>query len=60
MKLLGWVLALAALNLGLSALGINLVESVLGGSDSLLVKVVYLAVGAAGAFKLYLLVSKKK
>ncbi len=60
MKLLGWVLALGAINWGLYAFNLDLVATLLGGSSSLLARAVYLVVGAAGAYKLYLLVSKKK
>lgn len=59
MKLLGWVLAIGALNWGLVGLfNLDLVAALLG-AGSLLTKVVYVVVGAAGAYKLYILVSKK-
>lgn len=61
MKALGWILALAAVNWGLvGLLNLNLVEAVLGGAGSLLVKIVYVLIGLAGLYKLYLLASAKK
>lgn len=60
MKLVGWVVALGALNWGLvGLLNLDLVATLLG-EGSLLTRVVYVVVGAAGAYKLYMLVSKKK
>ena len=60
-SLVGWVLVVGALNWGLvGLLGLNLVESVLGGAGSLLVRAVYVVVGAAGAYKLYVMVAGKK
>ncbi len=59
MKVIGWVLAIAALNWGLvGLLNLNLVESLLG-VGSLLTKVVYILIGLAGAYKIYLLVGGK-
>lgn len=61
LKALGWILALAAVNWGLvGLLNLNLVEAVLGGAGSLLVKIVYVLIGLAGLYKLYLLASAKK
>lgn len=61
MKALGWILALAAVNWGLvGLLNLNLVEAVLGGAGSLLVKIVYVLIGLAGLYKLYVLASAKK
>lgn len=60
-SLVGWVLVVGALNLGLlGLLGLNLVESALGGAGSLLVRAVYVVVGLAGAYKLYVMVAGKK
>lgn len=57
--LVGWVLALAAVNWGLvGVLGVNLVEAVLG-AGSLLTKVTYGLIGVVGVYKVYLLVGKK-
>ena len=58
-SLVGWILVAGALNWGLvGLLGLNLVESILG-VGSLLTRVVYVVVGVAGAYKLYVMVSKK-
>ncbi len=57
----GWILAFAALNWGLSGvLGVNLVETLLGGPGSVLTKVVYGVVGLVGVYKVYLLATVKK
>lgn len=54
-KVVGWVVALAALNWGLvGLLNINVVEMVLG-SGSMLTRVVYIVIGVVGAYKLYML-----
>ena len=59
-QLVGWVLVVGALNWGLvGLLDMNLVESVLG-AGSLLTKAVYIVVGAAGAYKAYMMVSGGK
>lgn len=51
--LVGWVLALAALNWGLvGLLGVNLVETVLG-AGTILTKVAYILIGLVGVYKLY-------
>ena len=56
--LVGWTLVVGALNWGLvGLLDTNLVETVLG-AGSILTKAVYVVVGAAGAYKAYMLVSK--
>lgn len=58
--LVGWTLALAALNWGLvGVLGVNLVETILG-AGSLLTKVAYGVVGLVGVYKIYLLTMAKK
>jgi len=58
--LVGWVLALAAVNWGLvGVLGVNLVETVLG-AGSLLTKVAYGLVGLVGVYKVYLLTTGGK
>lgn len=55
-KLVGWVLVIGAVNWGLvGLLNLNVVEMVLG-AGSLLTRVVYVVVGLAGAYKLYMLV----
>lgn len=52
-SLVGWVLAVAALNWGLVGLmGVNLVETVLG-SGTALTRVVYILIGLVGVYKLY-------
>ena len=58
----GWVLALAAVNLGVvGLLGVNVVETILGPvSSSLLTKVVYILVGLVGVYKIYILLGGKK
>lgn len=59
-SLVGWLLVIGALNWGLvGLLGLNLVESILG-AGSLLTRVVYVVVGVAGAYKLYVMVAGKK
>ncbi len=54
-KLVGWVVALAAVNWGLAAFNMNLVELVLG--TGTLTKVVYIVIGLVGAYKVYMLVT---
>ena len=55
--LIGWILAVAAINWGLVGLvNMNLVETLLG-AGSMLTKVVYIIVGLAGAYKAYMLVT---
>ncbi|OGE31543.1 hypothetical protein A3C59_05360 [Candidatus Daviesbacteria bacterium RIFCSPHIGHO2_02_FULL_36_13] len=57
--LVGWVLALAALNVGLeSVLGTNLIESVLG--SGVLSQVAYGVIGLVGVYKIYMLTAGKK
>lgn len=59
-KLVAWVLVIGALNWGLvGLLGLNVVESILG-AGSLLTKLVYIVVGLAGVYKLYMLVGGGK
>lgn len=62
-KLVGWVVALAAVNWGLvGLLNVNLVETVLG-SGTMLTKLVYIVIGVVGVYKVYLLATgayKKK
>ena len=54
-KIVAWVLVVGALNWGLvGLLNLNLVETLLG-SGSLLSRAVYVVVGLAGAYKLYML-----
>lgn len=61
MRALGWVLALAAVNWGLiGLLNINIVESILGGAGSVLTKIVYILIGVAGVYKIYILSMGKK
>lgn len=51
--LVGWLLALAAVNWGLvGVMDVNLVESLFGGS-SVLTKAVYIIIGLAGVYKVY-------
>lgn len=58
--LVGWVLAIAAINWGLEGvLGLNLVESILG-AGSVLTKVAYGVIGLVGVYKVYLLTVSKK
>jgi len=58
--LVGWVLAVSAVNWGLvGVLGVNLVETVLG-AGSLLTKVAYGLVGLVGVYKVYLLTAGGK
>ena len=56
-QLVGWILVVGALNWGLVGLvNMNLVETVLG-AGSMLTKVVYIAVGLAGAYKGYMMLT---
>lgn len=58
--LVGWVLAIAAINWGLvGILNINLVELLLG-SGSVLTKVTYGVIGLVGVYKVYMLTMSKK
>ena len=57
--LVGWVLAIAAINWGLvGVLNLNLVELILG-SGSVLTKVVYGIIGLVGVYKVYIMTMKK-
>ena len=57
--LVGWVLAVSAINWGLvGLLGVNLVETVFG--DSIITKIVYILIGAFGVDKLYMMTMMKK
>lgn len=59
-QLVGWVLALAALNWGLSGvLNVNLVETLLG-KGTTLTQVAYGLIGAVGVYKIYLLTMSGK
>lgn len=59
-QLVGWVLVVGALNWGLvGLLNMNLVETVLG-AGSVLTRVVYIVVGLAGAWKLWMMVGSGK
>ena len=54
--LVGWVLAIAAINTGLSAFGFNVVEMLGEG----VAKIVYILIGAVGVYKVYMLTMVKK
>ena len=55
-----WLLIVGALNWGLvGLLNLNVVEMVLGGADSVLVKGVYVLVGLAGVYKVWKVVGGK-
>lgn len=57
--LVGWVLAVSAINWGLvGLLGVNLVETVFG--DSIITKIVYILIGAVGVYKVYMMTMMKK
>lgn len=59
-QIVGWVLVVGALNWGLvGLLNMNLVETVLG-AGSMLTRVVYIVVGVAGAWKLWMMVGGGK
>lgn len=59
-QLVGWVLVIGAINWGLvGLLNLNVVEMLLG-SGSILSKVVYVVVGVAGVYKLYMMVGGGK
>ncbi len=58
--LIGWVLAVAAINWGLvGVLNINLVELILG-TGSVLTKVAYGLIGLVGVYKVYMMTMVKK
>ena len=58
--LVGWVLAIAAINWGLVGLvNVNLVETVFG-STGVITKVVYILIGLTGVYKVYLMTMTKK
>lgn len=58
--LVGWVLALSAVNWGLvGVLNVNLVETLFG-AGSTLSKVAYGLIGVVGVYKLYMLTMTKK
>lgn len=57
--LVGWVVALAAVNWGLvGVINVNIVEAILG-TGSVLTRAAYILVGVAGVYKLYSLMVKK-
>ena len=57
--LVGWIVALAAVNWGLVGLvNVNLVETIFG-STGVLTKSVYILVGLAGVYKVYNMVVKR-
>lgn len=59
-QLIGWVLAVAAINWGLvGVLNVNLVEVILG-AGSVLTKVAYGVIGLVGVYKVYMLTVSKK
>ncbi|MBU1031777.1 DUF378 domain-containing protein [Patescibacteria group bacterium] len=59
-QIVGWVLAIGALNWGLvGLLNMNLVEVLLG-AGSFLTKIVYIVVGLAGVYKAYMMVTGGK
>jgi len=58
-RVLGLIIALAAVNWGLVGLfNVNVVETLLG-VNSMLTRIVYILVGLAGLYKVYLMVGKK-
>jgi uncharacterized protein len=60
-QLVAWVLVVGAVNWGLvGLLDLNIVETIFGGSSSMLTRAVYIVVGLAGAYKAYMLVTAKK
>lgn len=59
-QLVGWVLALGAINWGLvGAANMNLVESLLG-AGSMMTQIVYIIIGVAGVYKVYMMVAGGK
>jgi len=59
-QLVGWVLAVAAINWGLvGVLNVNLVELILG-SGSVLTKITYGLIGLVGVYKVYIMTMAKK
>ena len=60
-QLVGWILVVGAVNWGLVGLmDLNIVETIFGGTSSLLTKVVYILVGLAGVYKAYMMMGGKK
>ena len=58
--LVGWVLAIAAINWGLVGLvNVNLVETIFG-STGVITKIVYILIGLTGVYKVYLMTMTKK
>ena len=58
--IVGWVLAIAAINWGLvGILGVNIVEAIFG-VGSALTKVAYGVIGLVGLYKVYVLTMTKK
>lgn len=58
--LVGWLVALGAVNWGLvGLLNLNVVEMILG-AGSLLTRVVYVVIGVAGVWKVYNMTMAKK
>ena len=56
-----WLVIVGAINWGLvGLLNFNVVEMVLGGPDSVIVRAVYVLVGLAGVYKLYMVVAGGK
>lgn len=59
-QLVGWVLVVGAVNWGLVGLmDLNIVETIFGSSSSMLTRAVYIVIGLAGAYKAYMMVTKK-
>ena len=56
-----WLVIVGAINWGLvGLLSLNVVEMVLGGADSVLVRAVYVLIGLAGVYKLWKVVGGVK
>ncbi len=59
-QIVGWVLAIAAINWGLvGVLNVNLVETILG-AGSIFTSVAYGLIGLVGVYKVYMLTVSKK
>lgn len=59
-QIVGWILVIGAINWGLvGLLNLNVVEMILG-AGSILTKVVYIIVGLAGVYKVYMMAGGMK
>lgn len=58
-QVVGWLVVIGAVNWGLvGLLNMNVVETILG-AGSMLAKIVYIVIGAAGVYKAYMMLGGK-